>query len=423
MTSIDAFARPADVLPATVADGFTFAVAGDLIGPVRPETPMASPGLLEVTAVLGTADVAFANQEGSIFDVDSFRGYRAAENGGGYPLSDVAMGAEIKALGIDVVSKANNHATDWGVEGLLETRRVLDAVGVLHAGSGPSKAAARSPVFLEMAKGRIAVVAAASTFTPMSEAGDADREVAPRPGISALRVTPVTLVTEAEMNVVRGIAHRQGRGTSMESRAAGTDQRIRLGSEVFRSADQPGLTYEVNGSDRSEILRSIRGAKQVSDFVAFSIHAHESASGNGADARPADFLVTLAHEAIDTGADLIVVTGPHALRGIEIYQGKPIFYGMASFYLQFDGGRGPTLDAARALNIDPLKYTKAEFMRAIIPAPDDWYDSAVAVAEFELGVVKEIRITPLRLQKREEIRIQGSPRIARGQMHSASCSA
>ncbi|MDE1181881.1 CapA family protein [Paraburkholderia sp.] len=414
---------PAVPLPATVADGFTFAVAGDLIGPVRPETPLGDPGLAEATRVLHAADVAFANQEGSIFDIDTFRGYRAAEHGGGYPVSDEAMAAEIRALGIDVVSKANNHATDWGTEGLLETRRVLDAAGVLHAGSGPGKAAARAPAMLEMRKGRVAVIAAASTFTPMSEAGNADTEIGPRPGISVVKVTPVTRLNEADMTVIRRIAATQGCGTSIESRASGRHERIRLGSEVFALADpgaastdagEPTLTHDIDGFDHVEILRSVRGAKQVSDFVAFSLHAHENRSGDGVDRRPADFVTRLAHDAIDAGADLFVTTGPHLLRGIEIYRGKPVFYGMGSLYLQFDGGRGPTLDAARAMNIDPLQFTKPEFMRACFSLPDAWYDGAIATSTFVNGCVSEIRITPLRLNRNDSGRIQGSPRVAHG---------
>lgn len=405
---------PAEPLPSTVKDGFTFAVAGDLIGPVRPETPLGDAGLAEVTDVLQAADVSFANQEGSIFDIDLFHGYRAAENGGGYPVSDVAMAAEIRAMGIDVVSKANNHATDWGMEGLLETRRVLDAAGVMHAGSGPSKAAARAPALLEMSKGRVAVIAAASTFTPMSEAGNADTEIGPRPGISVLRVTPVTQLLPDEMDVIRRVAARQGCGTSIESRASGGKDRVRLGSEVFALAEQAGLAYEINPLDHAEILRAVRGAKQVSDFVAFSLHAHESRSGAGEDRNPASFVTTLARDAIDTGADLVVTTGPHLLRGIEIYRGKPVFYGMGSLYLQFDGGRGPTLDAARAMNIDPLQFTKPEFMRACFALPDAWYDSAIVTSTFRDGCVSEIRVTPLRLTRNVSGRIQGSPRVARG---------
>ncbi len=37
---------------------------------------------------------------------------------------------------------------------------------------------------------------------------------------------------------------------------------------------------------------------------------------------------------IDAGADVFVGHGPHVLRGIEIYKGKPIFYSLSNFIFQ-----------------------------------------------------------------------------------------
>ncbi|WP_321792437.1 CapA family protein [Burkholderia pyrrocinia] len=406
---------PAAPLPSTIADGFTFAAAGDLIGPGRPETPLADPGFEDVCRIFQQADVAVANQEGSIFDIDTFDGYRAAENGGGYPLSDPKVAHDIKAMGIDVVSKANNHATDWGTKGLLATGATLAAAGVAYAGSGPSKSAARAPAFVETPKGRVAVLSAASTFTPMSEAGDADGGISARPGISVLRTTPVNLVTESEMSILHSMATKLGIGTWLDSRAYGDKECLTIGTEVFRVSDQTRLTYEMNPLDQSELLLSIRGAKQVSDFVALAMHAHESETANTNDRRPADFLVTFYRNAIDAGADLIATTGPHQVRGIEIYNGKPIFYGLASLFLELEGGRGPTYDGVQSMGVDPLAYTKAEFTHARFQLPDDWYDSVIAVSEFVDGKVSAIRLYPIRLQRKTGFRLQGQPRPAIGE--------
>ena len=45
-----------------------------------------------------------------------------------------------------------------------------------------------------------------------------------------------------------------------------------------------------------------------------------------------------AHQTIDNGADAFVGHGVHTLRGMEIYKGKPIFYGVSNFFYQ-DGRR------------------------------------------------------------------------------------
>ena len=39
--------------------------------------------------------------------------------------------------------------------------------------------------------------------------------------------------------------------------------------------------------------------------------------------------------AIEAGADLVLGTGPHVLRGIEIYKGRPIFYSLGDFIYQY----------------------------------------------------------------------------------------
>ena len=44
-----------------------------------------------------------------------------------------------------------------------------------------------------------------------------------------------------------------------------------------------------------------------------------------------EFLALAAHQLIDAGADLVVCHGPHLLRGLELYQGKPIFHSLGNF--------------------------------------------------------------------------------------------
>ena len=48
----------------------------------------------------------------------------------------------------------------------------------------------------------------------------------------------------------------------------------------------------------------------------------------------------IAHAIIDAGADMVVGTHPHVVQGIEIYNGKPIFYSLGNFV--FGGNLTPT---------------------------------------------------------------------------------
>jgi poly-gamma-glutamate capsule biosynthesis protein CapA/YwtB (metallophosphatase superfamily) len=51
-----------------------------------------------------------------------------------------------------------------------------------------------------------------------------------------------------------------------------------------------------------------------------------------------DYMKEIAHAAIDGGADAVIGHGPHYSLGVEVYKGKPIFYGLGSF--SFHTGHG-----------------------------------------------------------------------------------
>ena len=68
----------------------------------------------------------------------------------------------------------------------------------------------------------------------------------------------------------------------------------------------------------------------MADFVLVAQHNSTSESGRGT--KPSAFIVDFARKAIDAGADMYLGHGWHTFLGIEIYKGKPIFYGLGSFF-------------------------------------------------------------------------------------------
>jgi poly-gamma-glutamate synthesis protein (capsule biosynthesis protein) len=65
----------------------------------------------------------------------------------------------LRIAGVDFACLANNHAADFGMEGLLETARVLDEAGIAHAGAGADLEAAAAPARLEAGGFRVAITA------------------------------------------------------------------------------------------------------------------------------------------------------------------------------------------------------------------------------------------------------------------------
>lgn len=384
-----------------VENGFTFAAGGDLIGPNQPVRVDSDPHLKAVARHFRGADLGFANMEGSLFNLRTFKGWQAAETGGGYPLAPAVVAKDLRALGITVMSKANNHATDWGTEGLVATLASLRAAGIAEAGAGMSRAQARAPVYLKTRKGIAALVDTASTFTPMSVACPPPNPrygpyARPCPGISALHVREVHLLPYAQFDELRSLlgglrvtSLQQSWSGELSSTLAGQGKRdLVVGDTVFRGASHRGLTWEMKPSDFRAVMASVREARRHANFVLFSIHAHQitpyqsaSQGNNNNTARPASFERVLFHAAINAGADAVVRNGPHVLGGIEIYKGKPIFYSLGSLFFQFGGARSYQVPGG-----------------ALIRFSDAWFQTIVPVTTYEHGKVSEIRLYPMEIQ-------------------------
>jgi poly-gamma-glutamate capsule biosynthesis protein CapA/YwtB (metallophosphatase superfamily) len=96
-----------------------------------------------VKELLADADITIANIEGTFTE----RGTQASKF---YTFrSPPHHSRGLAEAGIDVVSLGNNHAMDFGAQGLQDTLDALDAAGVLHSGAGANAEAARAPVFME----------------------------------------------------------------------------------------------------------------------------------------------------------------------------------------------------------------------------------------------------------------------------------
>ena len=401
---------PAREVAASVADGFTLASVGDCII-ARPISQNRDAAFAGVASLLRDADAAFGNFEGSAIDIRQFKGYPQAEFGGVWIIGVPEVAKDLRSLGFDLMSRANNHATDWGVEGMRLTSEALDSAGIVHAGVGEHRAAARAGRAVDTAKGRIGLVSMASTFTPLSRSTAPVREAPGRPGVNALRTTRYSLITREEMQMLRKIRDEQPAGSIRPPETDNPDELTLFGAN-YRVGDRRGFTFEMDPVDRDEILRSIRATKQMTDFVIATIHAHEP--GNWSE-EPADFLPELAHAAIDAGADQFVGHGPHQLRGIEIYKGKPIFYSLGDFVFQLDLLQPVGMDLYEQFKMDPRTTTDAEFnamWNARTFTGEHWYQSVIAVSRFEGGRVAEIRLHPVDLNYAARGADRGVPRLA-----------
>jgi poly-gamma-glutamate capsule biosynthesis protein CapA/YwtB (metallophosphatase superfamily) len=400
--------EPARELATNVADGFTLAAVGDCII-ARPVSH--TPGFAPVGRLLHDADVTFGNFEGTALDLTRTPAVPQAEFGGVWIIGAPAVAADLKAIGFDLMSRANNHATDWGVEGMRQTSRTLDEAGIVHAGVGEHRAAARAARFFDTEKGRVALISVASTFTPLSRSAPPVGEAPGRPGVNALRTTRYSFVTADELRTLRKMRDGQPAGSVRPPEKEPPDE-VELFGVHYKAADHRGFSYTVDPIDEREILKSVRAAKQLSDFVIVTIHAHEP--GNWSET-PADFLPAFAHAAIDAGADEFIGHGPHQLRGVEVYRGKPIFYSLGNFIFQLDLLSPIASDLFEQYKMDGAAATDAEFnamWNQRVFGGEVWYQSVVTTSRFENGRIAEIQLRPIDLGYGARSADRGVPRPA-----------
>jgi poly-gamma-glutamate synthesis protein (capsule biosynthesis protein) len=394
--------QPLRAAPMQTPDAdFTVASMGDLLY-TAPQAETDDPALKPVIALIRSADVAIANQEGEAFDLKSFKGH---PYGLGQVYGHPTLAKDYRGLGIDMVTMANNHSTDWGRQGLRDSAALLDEAGIVHAGSGDSLTEARGPAILKSQNGRVALVAAASTFKANASALDSLGEVPGRAGISVLRTRTVHLVTAADMAKVRALA--TDLASPLNPAPPADSRQVEFGGEIYRLSDRPGLQYDMNVFDHDSIVGAIRDARKKADVVVFGIHAHETSTGVDDDTpEPPDFLIKLFHDVVDAGADVVMGGGPHSLRGIEIYKGKPIFYGLGLFFF-----KPSVMGSQEAVTnrYPPMPYPEMPDPRP--SNPSSWYDSVLAVTSLHDGKMREVRLYPIDL-RHEAAGFRGLPHLA-----------
>jgi poly-gamma-glutamate capsule biosynthesis protein CapA/YwtB (metallophosphatase superfamily) len=399
----------------SIGDGFTLAAVGDLLIN-QPESNLADPGFQAAIRIVRRADAGFGNFEGTAIDMRRFQGYPAAENGGAWVIDSPAVPADLKRMGFTIVSRANNHTTDWGLAGMRETDRRLTDAGVVFAGDGYDLTAAQAPHYLATAQGRVAIVSMASSFTPLSRAMDPLGAAPGRPGIDALRTTHFLVVPQRMFDQVRKlhdeIVAALPKAEQDQIPKSKDPNVVNLFGTRYRLGKRVGVSFRMNQADLKGILKGIRQGKENSDFVIATIHAHEP--GNWS-AQPPDFLPKLAHDAINAGADEFIGHGPHQLRGIEIYKGKPIFYSLGNFFFQSSMEAPVGVDAYRQFHLDPGKATDEEQNAALDKkwfSGNLWYQGVIAVSRFDHGEVSEIRLYPVVLGAMRRAADRGIPRLA-----------
>lgn len=371
-------------------------------------------------ALLRESDVSFTNLETV---PNNFTGYPVEESGGAHLGAHEWVLDELVSAGFNLFATPNNHSLNYEIPGLLALIDILDRRGLAYAGIGRNLAEARMPVYLDTAAGSVALVACASTFAKGQQASEQRPDFAGRPGLNPLRFKTTYYVTQQqhdtlqEISVGLGLEERRLEGIRMGFRFPPDDPDVLPFLENNFKVGKPRIETEPHPKDLDAIALWVREASMRSDLVVASLHAHEQGMTKE---DPADFIRAYAHRMIDEGADVVVGHGPHLLRGMEIYRGKPIFYSLGNFVGQNELTFKLPSDSYETFRVDPATPPGALFRQRSqndtkgFPTDQRYWQSLVPRCTWRDGALSAIELYPVSLALGDAHHRRGRPRLAVG---------
>src|SRR5437763_2624836 len=247
-----------------------------------------------VGATLRAADLVFANLECLLYEPPDGH---TVDHEGFFADPEIA-GEALQTGGIAAVGLANN--VNYGAAAITGSIERLDRIGIRHTGAGADLGTARAPAIAECGGLRAGFLQRSSVYWPTNHEASAHG---------------------CGIAVIRG-------HTAYQVPAHKTRPEV-------PPMNRPGIPpIVVTWADR-EYLRAfcddIAALRQRVEFVVASCHW-------GLGEEVLDYMSEIAHAAIEAGADAVLGHGPHYSLPVEIYRGKPIFYGLGSF--SFHTGHG-----------------------------------------------------------------------------------
>ncbi len=311
-----------------------FTAVGDLL--IQRRFPGDYVGFEDVKQYIAKGDFRFCNLETTVNREGECFGNQAC--GGSYLRVEPENLNYLTEYGFNAVNAANNHALDYAHNGLIKTMEYIRAAGFEPAGIGENLSRAASPVYIDTPNGRVALIGISSVISyPTQMAGEQGKRIPGRPGVNGLRAEKRYTVSKEDIEALVRIGEETYANAHMNVlrsegyRPSLPENCVAFDDIIFEEGDKHGKKYIINKNDIVRMEKSIFEAKLQADYIFVSVHVHEQKERK--EDVP-EFLVEFSKKCIDLGADGIIGHGPHLLRGIEIYNGKPIFYSLGDFVLQ-----------------------------------------------------------------------------------------
>ncbi|HCV42922.1 MAG TPA: hypothetical protein DGH68_05525 [Bacteroidetes bacterium] len=240
-------------------------------------------------AVLGdAADITVANLESPLCNTGTRHPTKSITF-----RSSPANVAGLLYAGIDVVSIANNHVVDYGLQGLQQMQGVLRNNNIVFSGAGANSYEAYTPAFYSKSGVCVAFLASSdltgqyNNWQPFLDAGFN------KPGFANL--TPYDLARQ--IDTVKNIA------------------------DLVVVEMHSGVEYSFAPVDNQQSsLSGYEGDEQYSPYLLAPLLTD----------------IQIRQFAIDHGADLVICHHPHVTQGFQVYRGKLIAHSLGNFAFDLD---------------------------------------------------------------------------------------
>lgn len=257
-------------------DQITLVFTGD-VGPKRENAEE----VFDLTrSFLQDGDITFGQLE-SCLSLDGTQQLHMGLGSIGHPRN-----AKILAdAGYDVMSFASNHSLDYSEVALMDTLNLMRENNVEIIGAGKDIEEARRPAIFKILDTRVGFLAYCSVVPHGFEAGEKKAGVAPMKASTAYEQVD------------------------------------------WQPGTSPRIITKAFPDDLDAMGRDIKNLRKEVDILVVSLHW-------GIHFVPsviAMYQYEVGHAAIDAGADIIIGTHAHILKGIEVYKGKVIFFSLCNF--------------------------------------------------------------------------------------------
>ena len=206
---------------------------------------------------------------------------------------------ELKEIGFNLFSNANNHCLDRGKNGLIETINCLNKLNISHIGTYKNKDDRENTFIINNNGLRISFLS--YTYGTNANINGVYLKNKEKYMVNLLKKQEIQI---KKWNILRRFKRR-----------------------YLKKYIQDSFNYNKDKEYLSRVVEDIKKARENSDFIFFCMH-----SGGQYNEYPEEYTKKLVDFLIENGVDYVIGAHPHVVHGIKKFKKKLGAYSIGNFY-------------------------------------------------------------------------------------------